>query len=373
MLKISRTIAEAGIFACVCLIGVTDDPEDREERQRIDATREIWRLPTGARRAGAFAKMLRLLGWYRSTVRALRDQDVRCVNAHSLAVLPLGVWIKLRHRARLVYDTHELETETASSRGPRRKVGKLVEHLCLPFVDEISVVNEAIATWYRAAYHLPRVHVVRNLPYRQSDVLPAVSRSMIRQRLEIPDDHLIFLYQGLIAEGRGIDQLIAAFAGQAEDRHLLFMGYGARTLDVVAAARRFPNVHYLAAVDPDALPAYTAAADVGLAIIENVSLSYYFCLPNKLFEYLAAGLPVIASDLPCMRELIEMEDCGWLVPVDVIPLAELVRRITADDIHRLRPRAIAVQHRYAWQSEESAVLEIYHRLFHRPPLLTTPR
>jgi glycosyltransferase involved in cell wall biosynthesis len=359
MLKISRSLADAGLFARICLIGISDATDGHEERERLDDTREIWRLPTGIRgRYETIGKAGRMIGWWRSVWRNLSREDVRCINAHSLSVLPLGVLLKFRHRARLIYDTHELETETASSRGIRRRIGRVVERVLLHFVDETCVVNDAIADWYRRQYRLPHVHVVKNVPYRQS-TSRSTSPSPLRESLGIADDHLVFLYQGIIGDGRGVDMLIKAFAAQAADRHLVFMGYGARSEDVITAANRHPNVHYLPAVTPDVLSSYTSGADVGLAIIENISLSYYYCLPNKIFEYLASGLPVIATDLPCMRELVESEGCGWLVPQDAEMLARVVRCITHEDVCRLRPRAFSVQSRYAWQLEEPALLAMY--------------
>jgi len=368
MLKISRTLAGAGIFSRICLIGMAEGAEDVEERERLDDVRQIWRLRTGARRRrGVIGKAMRFAGWWRSVWRALDREQVQCINAHSLSVLPLAVALKFRHRARLIYDTHELETETATSRGLRRVLSKAVERILLPFADETSVVNDAIADWYRGQYRLRRVHVVKNVPYELS-VPPSTAASPLRQRLGIDDNHLVFLYQGVIGTGRGIDLLIDAFAGQDADRHLVFMGYGALVGEIISVARERPNVHHLPAVPPEVLPSYTMGADVGLAMIEDVSLSYHYCLPNKLFEYLACGLPVIASDLPCMRDLIETESCGWLASPDSTALAALVRGITREDVERLRPRALGVQRRHSWEREVPSLLAIYRDIPSRPDL-----
>lgn len=362
MLKISQTLAEHDVFEEICLIGISTS--GKEERVPLGPKRSVWRIPgKRSKPAGTIGKALHILLWSRNVWRALRSARPVCVNAHSLSVLPLGVLLKRIHGAKLVYDTHELETETSASRGLRRYLSKVAERLLIRHVDEVSVVNETIAGWYRDEYGLPRVHVVRNVPPIRVG-LPNRLGSL-RKGLGIPSDSLIFLYQGVISDGRGIARLLEVFATGAPDRHVVFMGYGQLEDSVRTASARHSNIHLQPAVPPEQLASFTADADVGLSLIESISLSYYYCLPNKLFEYLSAGLPVIASDLPCMREVILKYRCGWTVSANGTSLATLVSTIGHADVQRLRPNALAVQDDYNWEREVPALLAMYETMFGR--------
>ena len=359
ILKISGTLAARNTFDRIYLIGMASD--GREERLTLDEKRSIWRLRGSAvQMRSTIAKAFHILKWSWSVWRALSSESIVCINAHSLSVLPLGVLLKKRHRAILIYDPHELETETASVQGVRRYLAKLTERRLIPYADEVSVVNDAIENWYRREYNLARVHVVKNVP--QKYVLARRSPGL-RRKLGIPSGALVFLYQGVVAAGRGIDIMLNAFTNRDDDKHLVVMGYGPLANRVRAASQQHANIHYHDPVPPEDLLEYTAEADVGLSLIENASLSYYYCLPNKLFEYLSVGLPVIASDLPCMADLIETHQCGWVIPLSGNAVATLISTIDRQRVDQLRSRALSVQAEFNWEREETALMAIYENYF----------
>lgn len=357
ILKITGTLAEHRVFDRIIVVGTWD--EDLQERELLDPRRELWRLRAGGRSRSPWAKMFRVLHWSWRVLQSLRHQHVDLVNCHSLSVLPLCVVLKRLHGAKLVYDTHELETETVAFPSALRRVARLVERILLPHADAICVVNAEIAEWYRRTYGLPEVTVVQNVPYRQ--VTAARTNWSLRVALGIPSAAPMFLYQGVVSEGRGISLLLDAFS-RLPDRHLVIMGYGGMVPDVQQVAARYPNIHYHPAVPPDKLPAVTAEADVGLSLVENVCLSYFLSLPNKLFEYLNAGLPVIASDFPVMGRAIRQYEAGWLSPVNAEALHELVAGLDAKAIASAKARARTARGSFGWEMEEPALLAMYQSL-----------
>lgn len=306
------------------------------------------------------SRVLCFISWYVAVLVSLKGKKVDCVNCHSLTVLPLCVAIKLWKRCPLIYEPHELETETSASRGIRKKVARGVERSLIAFSDAVCVVNRSIAAWYEKTYNLSPVVVVRNVPYRNDT--PPSRTGVLRRRIGLNDDNLLFIYQGLLSDGRGINILIEALERLPNSHHLVFMGYGPLTDRVQKAAQQHANCHYVPAVPPDKIQGYTVDADVGIALIEDVCLSYRLCLPNKLFEYAACGLPSIVSDFPEMGSVIREFECGWCVPPRLEAFVDRARTITCESVAAKREKALRASRENCWQNEELPLLGMYRSL-----------
>ncbi|MNR18243.1 hypothetical protein D3C85_1349630 [compost metagenome] len=138
------------------------------------------------------------------------------------------------------------------------------------------------------------------------------------------------------------------------------MGYGPMAGVIQQAASEHPNIFYHPAVSPDVLPAYTASADVGLCLIENLCLSYYYCLPNKLFEYLMAGLPVLVSDLQELRRFVQEHPVGQIVlQSDSTAIREAVMAMDDAAIDSHTQAALEARTQFHWQAQERVLLEVY--------------
>lgn len=331
-------------------------------REVLDDGIEVLRVAPlfGGSLQGAAGRLIKAVGWYLGVLWALRGIKVRCFNCHSLPVLPLSVLVKLWKRCVLVYDPHELETETASLRGRRQWLARRVEGVLIGRADAVCVVNRSIADWYAARYRLRQVWVVRNVPYRSESEPARTGR--LRQAIGLPVDARLFIYQGLLVPGRGIGLLIDAFSQLPSDQHLVLMGYGELAGRIREAAARYPHIHFMPAVPPEQVKDYTVDADVGISLIENVCLSYYLCLPNKLFEYAACGVPAVVSDFPEMGRFVDKYDCGWTVAPDVQALRQLVRGLTAAEIEAKRANTRGSSRLYCWQEEETMLLAMYQAL-----------
>jgi glycosyltransferase involved in cell wall biosynthesis len=276
----------------------------------------------------------------------------------------LGVALKRRHAgAKLVYDAHELETERNGLGPLGRRGARLLERGLIGQVDQAFVVSRSIADWYRARYPALRLDVVRNRPAPRPLRPSAASRDAWRQRLGIRSG-LVFLYQGALIPGRGIDLLLAVFSQAPRDRHMVFMGYGALEPEVRARARECPNIHFHPPVPPQDVVSSATGADVGVCLIENTCLSYYLSLPNKLYDYVAAGLPILVSDFPEMRAEVERLGNGWSVAVSREAVARLVAELSPEAIAQKAERSRDAQH-VGWETEEPVLLEAYRRLLGR--------
>jgi glycosyltransferase involved in cell wall biosynthesis len=361
ILKIARSLRAHGVFAEIGVIGRIKP--GLPEKEDLGDGIYLIRLDSvfGGAMTGAFGKFVGIVGWYIAVLWWMRSRSVECLNCHSLPVLPLSVLLKLWKRCVLVYDTHELETETNGTRGFRRFLAKLVERTLIGQSDAVCVVNRSIGMWYENTYGLARPWVVHNVPYRMS-IAPRRT-SMLRHAISLhPPDALLFIYQGIMSPGRGIEMLLEVFAGFGDERQLVCMGYGPLEEVVKEAAHRHSNIHFMPAVPPHLVKEYTVDADIGLALIENTCLSYYLCAPNKLYEYAACGVAPIVSDFPEMSSFVDNNDCGWKVNPSVDALRRLFQSIDSEVLAIKRLNAARAGKHYCWENEEPELLHMYEGL-----------
>lgn len=293
-----------------------------------------------------------------------RKKGINCINIHSLELLPLGVMLKKCWKAKLVYDTHELETEKNGDAGMRKKFGKWLERWLIKQVDMTIVVGENIADWYANTYRMPRPVVVLNAPLRRA----LQYRNHFREQLGIREDQKILLYQGGLALGRGVALILEAFKARTDDKVVaVFMGYGPLHKDIKVVAQSRSNIFYYPAVAPDVVLEYTASADIGISLIENTCLSYYYCMPNKLFEYAMAGIPVLVSNMKEMAALVEKNSMGAVIQEFTPPaINHAIDTLMAQDLMVLRSNAYATASQHAWEVQEATMLQAYAGLGFSP-------
>ncbi len=248
-------------------------------------------------------RLFLLLLWRRATVLVSNDLDT--LPANFLAARITGTT--------LVYDSHELFTEVPELVGrPRvQRVWLGIERWIFPRLKHVVTVNESIANVYRQRYGVP-VHVVRNIPVPRP-LAPAPGRAA----LGLPDDRFVLVLQGAgINVDRGGEEAVLAMR-QLPHALLLVIGSG----DAWPVLERLVQEHGLqdrvrlmGRMPYERLMDFTRAADLGLSLDKDSNLNYRYSLPNKLFDYLHAGLPVLATDLPEVAAVVRGHDCGVLLP-----------------------------------------------------------
>jgi glycosyltransferase involved in cell wall biosynthesis len=307
VLKETSSLVNAKLVEKILIVALHEDK--LQEFETIDARRSLWRvkLKSCSWSKSLWIQILKYLefGW-RVSMFAKANQ-VNMVNVHSVDLLPLGVWLKLKLGAKLIYDAHELETETTGAKGIREALSQLSEKLLIPYVDLTILVGGKIKEFYQAKYELEPIVTVLNCPqFRQS-----YKTTLLRDKLSIPQHQKILLYQGGLSRGRGIEFLLEV--GQTlsnQDYAIVFMGYGELEEKVKTIASQYSHICFYPAVPPNEVLEYTASADVGLLFYEDTCLNNRYCLPNKLFEYIMAQIPVMVSNLPEMREVVSSRQVG---------------------------------------------------------------
>ena len=143
---------------------------------------------------------------------------------------------------------------------------------------------------------------------------------------------MIFIFQGYFTIPKGALDVLNTFKTLPKYKHIVFLGNGPLMDEIIRESKNHSNIHHHPMVSTMELLTYTEDADVGIALVQNTSLSYYYISPNKLFEYLIAGIPIIATNFPEMRKVVNETKSGWLIEPGRKNLFDLINEMTKDEI-----------------------------------------
>jgi glycosyltransferase involved in cell wall biosynthesis len=263
-----------------------------------------------------------------------------------------------------VYDSHELYAEQEFSAHEKR-VWREIEAKTIREADSVITVNPSIARELERRYGIAGVHVVYNAEQQRAE---SPRERRFHREFGLPDSAQVLLMQGGLSAGRNIETLVGAMRHvKARDVHLVVMGDG----QMKAALRRIvadglqDRVHLKDAVPQAELVSWSAAADAGVIPYQATCLNNYYCTPNKLFEFIAAGIPILASDLPEIRAIVTGHGVGEVADLSTGPkIAAAIDAFFADParIAHFREAAIAARRKVNWEVEGRKVVEIYEKL-----------
>jgi glycosyltransferase involved in cell wall biosynthesis len=275
--------------------------------------------------------------------------------------------LRARHGGRTVYDSRDVYLESrdfATAPAPIRAVLGSLERRWAHATDRVITVNEPYARLLADGLRIDPPPIVMNCPEAWTPPVPRPDR--IREALGLAPATPIALYQGQLISDRGIEQAMDAIL-LVPDAALVLLGYGPwaeRYRELAGAPPHAGRVHVLPAVPPSSLLEWTASADVMVMPIQPTSPNHRFTTPQKLFESIAAGVPVVASDLPGMAGIVRSIDAGRLCdPTSPASIAEAIQELLAEDEPARavrRARILAAAHeRYSWAAQAERLLAIY--------------
>jgi len=275
--------------------------------------------------------------------------------ANDLDTLP-AVWLAgVLKRVPVIYDSHEYFTEVPEllHNAFAKKVWLGIESHILPKLANAMTVCQSIADIYASKYGVPFT-VVRNVPLC-NDYSPVVAGQ---------SEPKTIIYQGAVNLGRGLELMVDAML-MIDNARLLIIGGGdklQKLQEKVAEMNLSDKVVFTGKLNYEALRSYTLQADLGISLEENMGLNYYYALPNKLFDYIQCRVPVLASDLPEIRRIVETYSVGKILEKRTPEmLARLANEMLTDGEQRRYWKANAelAAKELCWQHEKQALMRLY--------------
>ncbi|HEY9746913.1 MAG TPA: glycosyltransferase [Oculatellaceae cyanobacterium] len=311
------------------------------------------------------------------------------IHVHDVRFLLYGYLLKLLTGARLIYDSHEYwdawipykiqqfknpYSDTGSVKVRKSKVRYWqriwkTQDVLFNACDAVIAVSPSICERLQVkSNHKNQIVLVRNMPYYLLDSNVQPPRRLFHEHFDLPPDAKVLLYQGGVDPNRGVDRILGALR-QLNDLPVYFvlMGPVRKQWYMQQLECRAPSgrLLYKEGVYSDEYLKWTASADIGVVSTLNIHESYYFSLPNKLFEYIQAGLPLVNPNFPDSARLVEQYRVGLNYDIDSAGnIAQTIRRMVTDtsfyeDCKRNIKQA---KLELCWEKEQERLIELYETL-----------
>ncbi len=283
----------------------------------------------------------------------LRPEVIHC---HDIIALIFGATTSLFVETKLIYDAHELESRMNGQTKLMSRFVLLAEKVIGRRIASVIVVSPSIQSWYRETLGWTNTSVILNSPlYPDAGIF---KNSYLRDHFSIEEKKKIFLYSGMLREGRGLDLIVDIFNMPTIESHVVFMGDGDQLGKLKIIAETSDRIHFHDLVPHEEVVEVTRSADFGLCLIEKVSLSDYYCLPNKLFEYAFARVPVVASNFPDIRKVVEDHSLGVVCDFNAHSIFKTIRSLETGHL----PFDFRGLSALSWDRQKYTLLALYGNL-----------
>ena len=312
------------------------------------------------------------------------DWQPDIIHVHDLTALYLGYKLSNRLNVPFIFDSHELEAHRSP---PLSKIMQwqvhLLEQRCLPKAAAVTTVGQEIARYLAETYKIPAPSVIYNAPPKSPKPMAgrwAAGASMpfasqLREDLDLEEGAVVLVYTGNIAINRGIEETLAALAYIKQHRQADFENFGPLHLALVGrcqppvragleekikALGLQGHIHFQAPVMASDVSRYISSATVSVIPIIPVALSYEYAMPNKLFEAMLAGLPILGSRLTEMSKTITTHNLGEsFAHGDSKDFADKLQIILTDRGRYLGATRSAAIDQLCWETQEDVLLSMF--------------
>jgi glycosyltransferase involved in cell wall biosynthesis len=326
-----------------------------------------WVSHTAYRAVMTMHKPLLYSDYYRRAYAVALAEPFDAFHAHDLNTLLPAAAAARRTGRPLVYDSHELYPDVSGLSRKERFVWRRIEPRLIRRATRVITVCESIAGELVRRYRIAPPTVLLNCP-PAATLSQAPATNLLRAKAGLTErDGPVILYQGGFAPGRGIDALIDASL-HVERGVLVLMGWGPIEDDLAQQIERLgvqAKVRMIPPVSRADLLTYTAGADIGVIPYQPVGLNNYYTTPNKLFEYIAAGLPIAASAVPELQRFLGEHGVGLTFdPYDPSDIASTINRMLSDAelLAQMRASATAAATVLNWEHEQVKLVRLYQEL-----------
>ncbi len=287
----------------------------------------------------------------------MKGEAVLCNDTDALLACYIAAKLK---RLPLIFDAHELfpEVPEVVDRPFVKKTWQRLEDSIFPRLKYCYTVCQSIADYYRERYDI-RMEVVRNIPAHEPQNATLQPVPLHRK------ERYILLYQGVVNVGRGIEWLIEAMKHLPECC-LLICGGGDCLLEMKQRAQGSgcaERILFTGRIPQEELKRYTMQADLGFVLLERLGLSYYYALPNRIFDYMRFGVPVLATDFPEIERVVREARSGILINhYEPEYLATQIREALQQwSLPSRKEQLKETSRQYSWENEEKVLLQVIQR------------
>ncbi|MGO1372191.1 MAG: glycosyltransferase [Senegalia sp. (in: firmicutes)] len=296
-------------------------------------------------------------------IRMIREglkKDYNIYHSNDLNTLPQGYICKKLKKSKLVYDSHEVQTDRTGYVG---KQYYYLEKFLIKKIDKMIMTTDTRADYTKKLYNIEKPQVIHNYPFYRE----------IKEELDlhkianIDENEPILLYQGGIQEGRGIEKIVEAIP-YFNRGIVVFLGDGKlkpKIIDMVKDMKLEEKVRFIPKVPVNDLPKYTRNAYLGFQVLQNICFNHYSTLSNKLFEYMMAEVPVIASDFPEIKEIVMGQGTGFVAnEKDSKEIARSVNILLNNRDKWLEAKLNCERAKkiYNWENEKQKFIGIYEHI-----------
>jgi len=280
-----------------------------------------------------------------------RRKEIEYVQCCGLATLLSGVLLKLKKKNVIViYDSTELTVER--EKGIKRIIWKLIQIICLPYCDFVIQAEPFRLEFFSKEYKVnaDKLVMIGNFPY--------LKNSNCTER-EKKDDKIRVLYFGIIGAGRGYHELVKAFDGFTEyELHLIGPGKKKYISEIKELCKESNNIKILPPVKNTEIESVFSQYDIGYAYYENTQLNNYYCAPNKIYDYLNNGLPVISNNYPGLIAILEKNNVGVCIPsISKENISLAIEKILSEKMKN--NITMELKKKYSWDYQEDKYLGLF--------------
>ena len=270
--------------------------------------------------------------------------------------LPANYLASVIRKKPLVFDAHEIfpEVPEVTDRKWVKKVWTKIEDLIFPHLKNTYTVCDSVAEYYNEKYKI-NMKVVRNIPLKRK-----ISDSFNSQPSPINAyGNKIILYQGAVNRGRGIEQMIDAMPFL--DNFVFYViGDGDVLKELMEKVKKMnltDKVYFTGKIPFKNLPSYTARADIGINLLENYGLNYYYSLPNRIFDFIHAGVPILSRDFPEIRKIFAKYNIGMLIDnLDPQNIALAIKKM--ENTEKDHSAFAVANEELCWENEATILMKV---------------
>ena len=353
--KITGSINQLEYFDHIYHLGIKKNSLSNEF-EKVDKNITIVRLPIDSKKWSSrrlVGKILLIFKFWILSYKFLSNNKPEIINAHNLASLPPSVFFKILNRkSKIVYDTHELETERQGWGTFEKYFTKIFEHFLIRFVDKVVVINDIIGDWYKKKYSISPI-VINNVPHYR-----ARKRSnYLLNKFNIKANVKKFIYIGALSPERGILKYLELFKNTDLNICIIFLGSGPLEGLIRKYEERCKNIFFHPAVPYKEVINIVSSGDFTVTTLRTknkYSLSYESALPNKLFESIMSEIPILSGGMKYEADFIRKNKIGYeIISSNNQKDFELsVKKILSFDYEKMQENCRKIAKDFNWEKQE---------------------